>query len=165
MKFRGRIWKFGDNIDTDAIIPARYLNTWDAQALAVHCMEDVAPQFMKQMRPGDILVGGENFGCGSSREHAPIALKAAGIACVVAKSFARIFYRNAFDIGLPIFESRELWDLVADGREIEVDADWGLITLIGGAAVTLRIEPVPPFMQELIADGGLMNHITKGKKK
>ena len=165
MKFRGRIWKFGDNIDTDAIIPARYLNTWDPQALATHCMEDADPLFMKKMRPGDILVGGENFGCGSSREHAPIAIKAAGIACVVAKSFARIFYRNSFNMGLPIFESRELWGLVENGAEIEIDAGGGVIRIIGGATEPLHIQPVPPFMQELIADGGLMNHIAKGKAK
>ena len=165
MKFRGRIWKFGDNIDTDAIIPARYLNTCDPQALAAHCMEDADPLFMKKMRPGDILVGGENFGCGSSREHAPIAIKAAGIACVVAKSFARIFYRNSFNMGLPIFESRELWGLVEDGAEIEIDAGGGVIRIIGGATEPLHIQPVPPFMQELIADGGLMNHIAKGKAK
>ena len=165
MKLRGRIRKFGDNIDTDAIIPARYLNTWDPQALAAHCMEDADPLFMKKMRPGDILVGGENFGCGSSREHAPIAIKAAGIACVAAKSFARIFYRNSFNMGLPIFESRELWGLVEDGAEIEIDAGGGVIRIIGGATEPLHIQPVPPFMQELIADGGLMNHIAKGKVK
>jgi 3-isopropylmalate/(R)-2-methylmalate dehydratase small subunit len=163
MKFKGRIWKFGDNIDTDAIIPARYLNIWDSAGLAAHCMEDADPQFMKKMKPGDIIVGGENFGCGSSREHAPIAIKGAGIACVVAKSFARIFYRNSFNMGLPIFESPELWDLVTEGAEIEVDADSGLIRIIGGTTKPLRIQPIPPFMQELIADGGLMNHITKGK--
>jgi 3-isopropylmalate dehydratase small subunit len=165
MKLRGRIRKFGDNIDTDAIIPARYLNTCDPQVLAAHCMEDADPLFMKKMRPGEILVGGENFGCGSSREHAPIAIKAAGIACVVAKSFARIFYRNSFNMGLPIFESRELWGLVEDGAEIEIDAGGGVIRIIGGATEPLHIQPVPPFMQELIADGGLMNHIAKGKAK
>jgi 3-isopropylmalate/(R)-2-methylmalate dehydratase small subunit len=165
MIIRGRIWKFGDNIDTDAIIPARYLNTWDPQALAVHCMEDADPEFMKKMKPGDILVGGENFGCGSSREHAPIAIKAAGIACVVARSFARIFYRNSFNMGLPIFESRELWGLVDNGSEIEVDADAGLIRIVGSAAGPLQIPSVPPFMQELIADGGLMAHIAKGGTK
>ena len=164
MKFKGRIWKFGDNIDTDAIIPARYLNTSDPHALASHCMEDADPGFMKKMKPGDIIVGGENFGCGSSREHAPIAIKAAGVACVVARSFARIFYRNSFNMGLPIFESGELWSLVADGTEIEVDADAGAIRILGGTAETLHIQPVPPFMQQLIADGGLMNHIAKGKK-
>ena len=165
MKGKGRVWKFGDNIDTDAIIPARYLNTWDPQALAAHCMEDADPAFMKKRSPGDIIVGGENFGCGSSREHAPIAIKAAGIACVVAKSFARIFYRNSFNMGLPIFESRELWPLVENGAEIEVDADEGVIRIAGSAAEPLRIEPVPPFMQELIAAGGLMNHIAKGRAK
>jgi 3-isopropylmalate/(R)-2-methylmalate dehydratase small subunit len=165
MKFRGRIWKFGDNIDTDVIIPARYLNTWDPQALAAHCMEDADPLFMKKMRQGEILVGGENFGCGSSREHAPIAIKAAGIACVVAKSFARIFYRNSVNMGLPIFESRELWGLVEEGTEIEIDADGGVIRIIGAATEPLLIQPVPPFMQELIADGGLMNHIAKRKAK
>jgi len=161
MKISGRIWKFGDNIDTDAIIPARYLNTWDPKALAAHCMEDADPEFMKKIKPGDIIVGGENFGCGSSREHAPIAIKAAGIACVVARGFARIFYRNAFNMGLPIFESRELWARVDDGAEIEVDADNGLIRIVGAAADPFPIPPVPPFMQELIADGGLMNHIAK----
>ena len=165
MKFKGRIWKFGDNIDTDAIIPARYLNIWDPQGLAAHCMEDADPDFMKKMKPGDIIVGGENFGCGSSREHAPIAIKAAGIACVVAKSFASIFYRNSFNMGLPIFESRDLWEQVTGGSEIEVDADGGLIRILGDAAEPLRIQPVPPFMQELIADGGLMNHIAKARAK
>lgn len=165
MKINGRIWKFGDNIDTDAIIPARYLNIWDPQGLAAHCMEDADPDFMKKMTPGDIIVGGENFGCGSSREHAPIAIKAAGIACVVAKSFARIFYRNSFNMGLPIFESAELWGQVENGGEIEVDADAGLIRIIGAAADPLKIQPVPPFMQQLIADGGLMNHIAKGRTK
>ncbi len=165
MKFRGRIWKFGDNIDTDAIIPARYLNIWDPQGLAAHCMEDADPEFVKKMKPGDIIVGGENFGCGSSREHAPIAIKAAGIACVVAKSFARIFYRNSFNMGLPIFESVDLWGKVTEGDEVEIDADAGLIRIIGGSVEPLTIQPVPPFMQELIVDGGLMNHITKGRKR
>jgi 3-isopropylmalate/(R)-2-methylmalate dehydratase small subunit len=163
MKFKGRIWKFGDNIDTDVIIPARYLNTSDPKALAVHCMEDADPDFMKKMKPGDIIVGGENFGCGSSREHAPIAIKAAGIACVVAKSFARIFYRNSFNMGLPIFESQELWSLAVEGVEIEVDADQGVVR-IAGINDPLSITPIPPFMQQLIAAGGLMNHIAKEKK-
>lgn len=165
MQFKGRTWKFGDNIDTDAIIPARYLNIWDPQGLAAHCMEDADPDFMKKMKQGDIIVGGENFGCGSSREHAPIAIKAAGIACVVAKSFARIFYRNSFNMGLPIFESSDLWGQVANGSEIEVDTDGGLIRILGGAADPLRIEPIPPFMQQLIDDGGLMKHIAKGRVK
>ena len=162
MKFKGKIWKFGDNLDTDAIIPARYLTTSDPEILAAHCMEDADPEFVKKIMIGDIIVAGENFGCGSSREHAPIAIKAAGIACVIAGSFARIFYRNAFNMGLPIFESRELRDRVADGDEIEVDGDGGLITIIGDER-TLRIEPIPPFMQELIRDGGLMQHIAKKK--
>ncbi len=112
MIFNGKAWKFGDNIDTDAIIPARYLNTSDPKELAKHCMEDADPAFVTKMQPGDMIVGGENFGCGSSREHAPIAIKAAGISCVVAKSFARIFYRNAFNMGLPIFESRKFIDTI-----------------------------------------------------
>jgi 3-isopropylmalate/(R)-2-methylmalate dehydratase small subunit len=118
---------------------------------------------MKKMKPGDIIVGGENFGCGSSREHAPIAIKAAGIACVVAKSFARIFYRNSFNMGLPIFESQELWSLAVEGVEIEVDADQGVVR-IAGINDPLSITPIPPFMQQLIAAGGLMNHIAKEKK-
>jgi 3-isopropylmalate/(R)-2-methylmalate dehydratase small subunit len=160
MKFRGRIWKFGDHINTDLIIPARYINSMDPAFLAAHCMEDADPAFVRKIRPGDMIVAGENFGCGSSREHAPIAIKAAGIACVIAGSFARIFYRNAFNMGLPIFESRELRDRVADGDEIEVDGDRGLITIIGDKK-RLRIEAIPPFMQELIEDGGLMKHLVK----
>ncbi len=160
MTFKGRIWTFGDNIDTDAIIPARYLNTSDPAGLAAHCMEDADPDFMNKMRPGDILVAGENFGCGSSREHAPIAIKAAGIACVVAKSFARIFYRNAFNMGLPIFESGGLCERVTDGDVIEVDAERGCIRIEPGGAV-LAIEPIPPFMQRLLADGGLMGHLAR----
>jgi 3-isopropylmalate/(R)-2-methylmalate dehydratase small subunit len=163
MKFRGKIWKFGDNIDTDAIIPARYLTTSDHKVLAAHCMEDADPEFVKKISPGDIIVAGENFGCGSSREHAPIAIKTAGISCVVAKSFARIFYRNAFNIGLPIFESRDLWDMVADGQEIDVDGDNGIIRILKSDRGPLRIEPIPPFMQELVSDGGLMKHIAKKK--
>jgi 3-isopropylmalate dehydratase small subunit len=123
-------------------------------------MEDADPAFIRKIRPGDMIVAGGNFGCGSSREHAPIAIKAAGIACVIAGSFARIFYRNAFNMGLPIFESRELYDRVADGDEIEVDGDRGLITMIGDKQ-PLRVEAIPPFMQELIKDGGLMQHLVK----
>ncbi len=160
MIFTGKVWKFGDNIDTDAIIPARYLNTSDPRELAKHCMEDADPDFVTKIKPGDIIVGGENFGCGSSREHAPIAIKAAGISCVVAKSFARIFYRNAFNMGLPIFESREFSDAIAEGREITLDSVRGIIT-IGGADQKFPIIPIPPFMEQLIADGGLMKHIAK----
>ena len=163
MKFRGKVWKFGDNIDTDAIIAARYLVSSDPAFLAAHCMEDADPEFVKKISVGDIIVAGENFGCGSSREHAPIAIKTAGISCVVAKSFARIFYRNAFNIGLPIFESRDLWDMVSDGQEIEVDGDNGSIRILNSNRVPLRIEPIPPFMQQLVSDGGLMKHIAKKK--
>ena len=163
MKFRGKVWKFGDNVDTDAIIAARYLVSSDPAFLAAHCMEDADPDFMKKISAGDIIVAGENFGCGSSREHAPIAIKTAGISCVVAKSFARIFYRNAFNIGLPIFESRDLWNTVSDGQEIEVDGDNGSIRIINSNRGPLRIEPIPPFMQQLVSDGGLMKHIAKKK--
>ena len=159
MNFRGRVWKFGDNIDTDAIIPARYLNTSDPQILKAHCMEDADPDFVGKISPGDIIVAGSNFGCGSSREHAPIAIKAAGLSCVIARSFARIFYRNSFNMGLPIFESARLWDMVADGDEIDVDGDEGIIAASDGQ--TLRVNPIPPFMQELINDGGLMQHIAR----
>jgi 3-isopropylmalate/(R)-2-methylmalate dehydratase small subunit len=160
MKFRGRIWKFGDHVNTDLIIPARYINSMDPAFLASHCMEDADPAFVGKIRSGDMIVAGENFGCGSSREHAPIAIKAAGIACVIAGSFARIFYRNAFNMGLPIFESRGLRDRVADGDEIDVDGDLGLITIIGDKQ-PLRVEAIPLFMQELIEDGGLMKHLVK----
>ncbi len=164
MKYKGRIWKFGNNIDTDAIIPARYLNTSDPEALAAHCMEDADPAFAKKIARGDIIVAGENFGCGSSREHAPIAIKAAGISCVIAKSFARIFYRNAFNMGLPIFESAEIWDAVAEGSEIEVDSASGTVTASPPASGTWRIEPIPPFMQELVAAGGLMAYIVANRR-
>jgi 3-isopropylmalate dehydratase small subunit len=160
MKFSGRVWKFGDHINTDLIIPARYINSTDPAFLAAHCMEDADPGFVGKIRPGDIIAAGENFGCGSSREHAPIAIKAAGIACVIAGSFARIFYRNAFNMGLPIFESPELADRVADGDTIEVDGDLGLITIIGEKQ-PLHVDAIPPFMQELIRDGGLMKHLAK----
>jgi 3-isopropylmalate/(R)-2-methylmalate dehydratase small subunit len=162
MKFRGRVWKFGDHINTDLIIPARYINSTDPAFLAAHCMEDADAAFVQKIRHGDMIVAGENFGCGSSREHAPIAIRAAGISCVIAKSFARIFYRNAFNMGLPIFESRELSDRVTNGDEIEIDGERGLITIIGEEQ-PLRVDAIPPFMQELIRDGGLMKHIAKAK--
>jgi 3-isopropylmalate dehydratase small subunit len=161
MKFKGRAWKFGADVDTDAIIPARYLNTSDPQELAKHCMEDSTnPDFMKQMKRGDILVADKNFGCGSSREHAPIAIKAAGVSCVVAKSFARIFYRNSFNMGLPIFESREAVEGIKEGDEIEVDADKGVIRNLSSGG-EFKVAPVPAFMQELIAAGGLMAYTRK----
>ena len=165
MRFKGRVWKFGNNIDTDAIIPARHLTTNDPDVLACHCMEDLDQEFVKKVAAGDIIVAGENFGCGSSREHAPIAIKAAGISCVVARSFARIFYRNAFNMGLPIFESRDLYDRVSEGQEIEVDGDAGRITIAGADGSSFPIEPIPPFMQELIRDGGLLKHLSAKRKR
>ena len=161
MRFKGKVWKFGDHVNTDLIIPARYINSSDPDFLAAHCMEDVDPDFVKKLRPGDIIVAGENFGCGSSREHASIAIKAAGIAGVVARSFARIFYRSSFNTGLPIFESATLYDAVREGDEIEVDGDAGVITITGKEPRQLKIEPIPPFMQELIAAGGLMAYLKK----
>jgi 3-isopropylmalate/(R)-2-methylmalate dehydratase small subunit len=160
MKIKGRVWKFGDNVDTDVIIPARYLNTSDPKELAKHCMEDADPEFAKKINPGDIIVAGRNFGCGSSREHAPIAIKAAGVACVIADSFARIFYRNAFNTGLLILESPEAAKEIEAGHEIEVDAEEGLIKDLT-TGKSYRCQPIPPFMQELLKDGGLIPHIQK----
>jgi 3-isopropylmalate dehydratase small subunit len=160
MKFKGRAWKFGSNIDTDAIIPARYLNVFDPEALAEHCMEDENPRFVREAREGDMIVAESNFGCGSSREHAPIAIKAKGISCVIAKSFARIFYRNALNMGLPIIESCEAVDGIDDGHELEVNLGTGEIRN-ETTGRWFRANPIPPFMQEIIDDGGLMEHIAK----
>ena len=160
MIFKGSAWRFGNDIDTDAIIPARYLNTSDPGELKKHCMEDADQQFPTKVKPGDIIVAGKNFGCGSSREHAPISIKAVGVSCVIAGSFARIFFRNSFNMGLPIFESDEASRAIGQGDLVEVDAGTGLIRdLTTGAEFTAR--PIPPFMQELIADGGLIEHIRK----
>lgn len=160
MKIRGKIWKFGDNIDTDAIIPARYLNTSDPKELAKHVMEDADKEFPMKVKEGDIIVAGKNFGCGSSREHAPIAIKAAGVQAVIAKSFARIFFRNAFNIGLPIFEVPELVDEATDGDEIEIDMDSGeIVNLTKGKKY--KTKPIPDFMQELIKAGGLVEWTKK----
>lgn len=161
MKFKGNVWKFGKNIDTDLIIPARYLNTSDPDELARHCMEDADPGFASKVKSGDIIVADTNFGCGSSREHAPIAIKAAGVACVIAPSFARIFYRNAFNMGLPIFECGEAASAFHQGDVLEVDADTGAITNTTLGA-TAQAQSIPDFMQELIADGGLILHVMKG---
>jgi 3-isopropylmalate/(R)-2-methylmalate dehydratase small subunit len=150
------VWKFGDNIDTDLIIAARYLNTSDPHELAKHVMEDADKEFAKKFKAGDIIVAGENFGCGSSREHAPIALKAAGVSAIVAKSFARIFYRNAFNMGLAIFELNET-DKIDEGSLIKIDMQNGEISDIT-ANKTYKFTPIPPFMQELIASGGLINY-------
>lgn len=158
MKLTGRAWKFGDDIDTDAIIPARYLNTTDAKLLAAHCMEDADAQFPAKVRKGDILVAGKNFGCGSSREHAPIAIKGAGVTCVVAHSFARIFYRNAFNMGLPILECPEAAAAVQTGDEMEVDLDEGVI-VNRSRQETYRAQPIPPFMQKLVLAGGLIPYV------
>lgn len=155
MLIRGKVWRFGNDVDTDAIIPARYLNTSDPKELARHVMEDADKDFAGKMRAGDFIVAGKNFGCGSSREHAPIAIKAAGIQAVIAKSFARIFYRNAFNIGLPIFESDEASEKVKEGDEIEIDADKGMIRNITKNE-GYKANPIPPFMQELIDAGGLI---------
>jgi len=155
MLIKGKTWRFGDDVDTDAIIPARYLNTSDPAELARHIMEDADKDFPVKVKPGDIIVAGKNFGCGSSREHAPIAIKAAGIQAVVAKSFARIFYRNAFNIGLPIFESEGASAAIAEGQEIEIDADKGIIKNLA-TGEEYRANPIPPFMQELISAGGLV---------
>ncbi|MCX7822125.1 MAG: 3-isopropylmalate dehydratase small subunit [Syntrophobacterales bacterium] len=163
MRFRGRAWLFGDNIDTDAIIPARYLNTSDPQELAKHCMEDADSNFVHRMRPGDIIVAGKNFGCGSSREHAPIAIKAAGISCVIAESFARIFYRNAFNMGLPILECPGINGRIKEGDEISVDLAKGLIENHSTGEIFCA-EPIPTFMQELIEAGGLIPYIKKRMK-
>ena len=160
MILKGKGWKFGANIDTDAIIPARYLNTSDPKELAKHCMEDADPQFIQKMNQGDIIVAKKNFGCGSSREHAPIAIKETGISCVIAKTFARIFYRNSFNMGLPIFESAEASEKIETGDKIEVDTNAGIIKNITKNQ-TYKTQPIPPFMQELIDDGGLINHIKK----
>lgn len=153
----GKVWCFGDNIDTDLIIAARYLNTSDPKELAKHVMEDADPDFVKKVGVGDIIVAGENFGCGSSREHAPIALKAAGVSAVVAKSFARIFYRNAFNMGLPIFELAQT-DAIKEGDTISISMENGEIK---NGAQTYRFTPIPPFMQELLDCGGLMNYAKK----
>lgn len=161
---KGHVFKYGANVDTDAIIPARYLNVSDPNELARHCMEDIDLDFVKKAKPGDVIVATSNFGCGSSREHAPIAIKVAGIACVIARSFARIFYRNAFNMGLPIFESDALWGMVSEGQQVEVDGDRGTITVVGSGKEPLAVNPIPPFMQELIRDGGLMKHLSLKKK-
>lgn len=158
MEFEGRAWKFGDDVDTDVIIPARYLNTTDPAVLASHCLEPADPEFAKRVQPGDILVAGKNFGCGSSREHAPLAIKAAGVACVIAHSFARIFYRNAINIGLPIFESPEAALKIQAGDLVQVQADSGLITNLSRGETYLAT-PFPPFMQEIIRAGGLLNYV------
>lgn len=158
MNTKGFAHKYGDNIDTDVIIPARYLNTPDHKELAAHCMEDIDLEFIKKVKPEDIMVGGYNFGCGSSREHAPIAIKASGISCVIAKTFARIFYRNAINIGLAILECEEASDRIEAGDEVAVDFDTGIITNITRSE-QYQAEPFPEFIKDIINHNGLMNAI------
>lgn len=158
MNAKGRVHKFGDNVDTDVIIPARYLNRSDEKWLASHCMEDIDADFAKNVKAGDIMVAEANFGCGSSREHAPIAIKASGISCVIASTFARIFYRNAINIGLAILECDEAAKDIKDGDEVEVDFDSGVISNIT-TGKTYQAQPFPPFIQNIIKNGGLMNSI------
>lgn len=159
MILKGRIWIFGDNIDTDAIIAARYLSTTVPEELAQHLMEDICPDFPEQVQPGDIIVGGSNFGCGSSREHAPLAIKGAGVSCVIARSFARIFYRNAINIGLPILECADDLSSLKSGEDLlNVDLDQGII-IHPDSGRQFKGEPFPPFMQELIKRGGLVEYV------
>jgi 3-isopropylmalate/(R)-2-methylmalate dehydratase small subunit len=160
MNAKGFVHKYGDNVDTDVIIPARYLNTADHKELASHCMEDIDREFVKKVQPGDLIVADYNFGCGSSREHAPIAIKASGISCVIAKTFARIFYRNAINIGLAILECPEASDHIADGDEVSVDFDTGVITNLTKNE-TYQAEPFPDFIKEIIHANGLLNSLKK----
>ncbi|MGI6065239.1 MAG: 3-isopropylmalate dehydratase small subunit [Bacillota bacterium] len=163
MIIKGRTWKFGINIDTDAIIPARYLNTSLPEELAKHCMEDADPTFPQKVAEGDIIVAGKNFGCGSSREHAPIAIKAAGVSCVIAPTFARIFYRNAINIGLPIMECPEAAAGIKEGDIVEVNTDTGVIINIT-TGEEFQAAPFPEFMQEIISAGGLMAYVKERTK-
>ena len=158
MELRGKAWKYGDDVDTDAIIPARYLNTSDPAELAAHCMEDIDPDFLKKRTPGDILVAGRNFGCGSSREHAPLAIKCAGVSCVIARSFARIFYRNAINIGLPILECPEAAASIKVGDEVQIDLASGDITN-RATGQTFHAAPYPEFMLGIMRAGGLIDFV------
>ena len=159
MKAQGIVHKYGDNVDTDVISPARYLNTADHKELAAHCMEDIDADFVKKVKAGDIIVGGDNFGCGSSREHAPIAIKASGIDCVIARTFARIFYRNSIKIGLPILECPEASEKISDGDKVSVDFDTGIITN-ETKGEKYQALPFPDFIKDIMAKGGLMNSLT-----
>ena len=164
MKIEGRIWKFGSDIDTDAIIPARYLNQSDPKELAKHVMEDERPEFLRKVRKGDILLAKKNFGCGSSREHAPLALKAVGISCIIAKSFARIFYRNGLNLGLPLLESSEASEGIKERDQVRVNLTTGEIFDLTQKRKYLA-KPIPSFMQDLLRDGGLIPHLRKQKSK
>ncbi len=158
MKAHGRVHKYGDNVDTDVIIPARYLNTTDHKELAAHCMEDIDTEFVNKVKDGDIIVAEANFGCGSSREHAPIAIKASGISCVIAKTFARIFYRNAINIGLPIIECPEAAEKISDGDEVEIDFESGVITNVTKNE-TYQGQAFPEFLINIINSNGLLNSL------
>ena len=162
MKANGKVFKYGDNVDTDVIIPARYLNSSDPKELAQHCMEDIDTEFVKKVQKGDIIVADKNFGCGSSREHAPLAIKAAGVSCVIAETFARIFYRNAINIGLPIIECPEAAGGIAAGDEVEVDFDSGVIRNLT-KGTQFQGQAFPDFMQKIIAAEGLVNYINQGR--
>ena len=164
MKFSGKVIKYGDNVDTDVIIPARYLNTVDKRELASHCMEDIDKEFVNRVSPGDIMVAGYNFGCGSSREHAPIAIKESGISLVIAKSFARIFYRNSINIGLAIIECEQAASAIEDGHEVEVDLDSGVI-FDKTTSESFQTQPFPEFIQKIITAGGLIESIKSGEIK
>lgn len=163
MKTEGTVFKYPDNVDTDVIIPARYLNTPDAKELALHCMEDIDTSFVQNVKPGDIMVAGWNFGCGSSREHAPLVIKTCGTGCVIAKSFARIFYRNAINIGLPILECEEAAEEISAGDKVSVDFDTGRIADLT-TGKTYQAQPFPPFIQNIIQSGGLLNSLKEGKE-
>ncbi len=164
MKYKGTVYKLGDDVDTDAIIPARFLNTTDPEELGSHAFEDFAPDFRSAVREGGIVVAGRNFGCGSSREHAPVAMKTAGARIIIAGSFARIFYRNAFNTGLAILESAEAAREIAPGDAVDADDRTGIITNLTSGK-TYRARPIPPFMAQLLADGGLIAHLKKTRKK
>ncbi len=163
MKANGKVYKYGDNVDTDVIIPARYLNSYDPKDLAAHCMEDIDPNFSKTVRPGDIIVGEKNFGCGSSREHAPLAIKSCGVSCVIASSFARIFYRNSINIGFPILECDEAAKDIEEGNEIEIDYATGII-YNKTKNKQYQAQPFPPFLQKMIELDGLVNYVNSKKK-
>lgn len=162
MKALGHVFKYGDNVDTDVIIPARYLNSFDPQELASHAMADIDPEFVHKVQPGDIIVANKNFGCGSSREHAPIALKGVGVSAVIAESFARIFYRNATNVGVPLLEAPGITKLVENEEKIEVDMDKGIITSKNGE--TIEFKKLPPFMLEILEKGGLIEYLKQKRQ-
>ena len=161
MKAKGHVFKYGDNVDTDVIIPARYLNSFDAQELASHAMADIDPEFVNKVQPGDLIVANKNFGCGSSREQAPSVLKALGVKAVVAKSFARIFYRNSINIGLPVIISKDLYDKVEDGADIDINLSEGWIKT---EDETIPCTKLPPYMQNILDHGGLINFLNEGEE-